>query len=299
MVVLVVGVVGVARPSVVGAPVPVEGGGLGALSAGALAGRYDAGRRAVVAAERVAAANGDRWRAGMLRAMADPARHYLSFDGRDGGRVVEVVGDLATAERIAVLVPGSDTNLDKYGLLRGGSVRLAERLGPRSAVVAWLGYRTPSVLSLAALTPGRAEEAAPALRAFTRELAAARPAARISLVCHSYGAVVCAKAAPGVGDAAAAVVLYGSAGVAAGHVAALRTRAAVWTGRAARDWIGNVPHVSVRLPFAEVGFGRDSVSPAFGARVFAAGGGGHSDYLRPGLALENIARIVMGQAPHA
>jgi hypothetical protein len=37
------------------------------------------------------------------------------------------------------------------------------------------------------------------------------------------------------------------------------------------------------------------VSPSFGARVFAAGPGGHSDYFRPGsVSLANIARIVLG-----
>ncbi|MBK6019539.1 hypothetical protein JHN45_52020, partial [Streptomyces sp. MBT53] len=38
------------------------------------------------------------------------------------------------------------------------------------------------------------------------------------------------------------------------------------------------------------------VSPEFGARVFAAGDGGHSDYFSPGSAsLANLARIVLGE----
>ncbi|MET7335294.1 alpha/beta hydrolase [Nonomuraea sp. NPDC005650] len=227
--------------------------------------------------------------------MADPSRRFLAFDGRDGGRAVEVFGDLAAAGRIAVLVPGSDTDLDKYGLLRGGSMRLQEALGERAAVVAWLGYRTPSTVSLAAMSAGWADEGVPGLRAFVRELTTAKPAAAISLLCHSYGSVVCARAASGLD--VDNIVLYGSPGVLAPNVAALRTRAIVWAGRSGRDWVARIPSTRLRLPFLTAGFGTDPVSPRFGAHVFAAGGGGHSDYLRSGSpALENIARIVTGQA---
>ncbi|GAA4236780.1 alpha/beta hydrolase family protein [Streptosporangium album] len=292
---VVVPVTGAARPAAVPAPVPATPAPLRVATPAALAERYAASREGMGAAERMAAGHGDRWRAAMLRAMADPARTFLSFDGRDGGRAAEVFGDLSAAERIAVLVPGADTDLDRYGLLRGGSMRLRQELGDRSAVIAWLGYRAPRTVSLQALTPGRADEAAPRLRTFVRELGAVKPAARISVMCHSYGSVVCGRAAPGldVSD----IILYASAGTGVDTAAQLHTRATVWAGRGAGDWIADVPHAQLRLPFAAVGFGTDPVSPEFGARVFAAGDGGHSDYLRPGVALENIARIVSGQAP--
>ncbi|GII86523.1 hypothetical protein Ssi03_45130 [Sphaerisporangium siamense] len=286
---------GAARAAGVRAPVPAAVPPLRAASPTALAERYAVSRGSIRAAERMAAGDGNRWRASMLRGMADPARAFLSFDGRDGGRAVEVFGDLSRAERIAVIVPGADTNLDKYGLLRGGSLRLQARLGDRSAVIAWLGYRTPSTVSLPAVTTGRADEAAPGLRSFVRELTAIKPDARISLLCHSYGSVVCARAADGLD--VADIVLYASAGVGVDDVAALRTRATVWAGRSLGDWIGGVPHTRLPLPFVTVGFGADPVSPEFGARVFAAGNDGHSDYLRPGVALENIARIVSGRLP--
>ncbi|GII32857.1 alpha/beta hydrolase [Planotetraspora mira] len=289
-------VTGAARPAAVAAPVPPVLTPLRAATPAALADRYAANREAIWAAERMAADRGHQWRAGMLRAMADPARHFLSFDGRDGGRATEVFGDLSQSERIAVLVPGSDTDLDRYGLLRGGSMRLQQRLGARSAVIAWLGYRTPSTVSLQALTPGRASAAAPDLRAFVRELSTAKPGARLSLVCHSYGSVVCGRAASGL--EVADIILYGSAGTTADDVAALHTPATVWAGRATHDWIAHVPHTRLRLPFVTVGFGADPVSPEFGARLFAAGDGGHSDYLNArSPALENIARIVSGQTP--
>ncbi|MGW7053195.1 alpha/beta hydrolase [Streptomyces sp. NPDC054887] len=287
---------GAARPSAVPAPAPSAPAPLRAATPADLAQRYAANRDGIRAAERAAAGHGDRRRAAALRAMAGPERHVLAFDGRDGGRAAEVFGDLSGAERIAVLVPGSDTSLDRYGRLRAGATALHRALGGRSAVVAWLGYRTPGTVSPEVLTPGRADDAAPALRRFAAQLRAARPEARTSLLCHSYGSVVCGRAAAGLD--VANLVLYGSPGAGADDVAALRTRAAVWAGRGAGDWIAHVPHARLRLPFATVGLGADPVSPAFGARVFPAGDGGHSDYLRPGsVSLANIARIVRGGTP--
>ncbi|WP_170198422.1 alpha/beta hydrolase [Streptomyces chryseus] len=200
--------------------------------------------------------------------MAGPERRFLSFDGRDGGRTAEVFGDLSRAGRMAVLVPGSDTGLDRYGRLRAGAAALQRELGGRSAVVAWLGYRTPGTVSPQVLTPGRADAAAPALRRFVAQLRATRPAARTSLLCHSYGAVVCGRAAPGLD--VAHIVLYGSPGAGADNATGMRTRATVWAGRGAGDWLAPVPHARLRLPCTTVGLGADPVSPEFGARAFPA-----------------------------
>jgi pimeloyl-ACP methyl ester carboxylesterase len=226
--------------------------------------------------------------------MADPSRHFLSFDARGAGRAVEIFGDLAKAEHVAVLVPGSDTSLDTYDRFRAGALALHERLGARAAVVAWLGYETPGTISPEVLTTGRAKEAAPELREFIRELRAMNGHARISLLCHSYGTVVGARAANGldVSD----LVFFGSPGTGSDSAAGLRTKARVWAGRGADDWIAEVPHAKADLFGTTVGFGTDPVSPAFGARVFAAGDGGHSDYLKPGsVSLDNLARIVLGE----
>ncbi|MCW6010996.1 alpha/beta hydrolase family protein [Micromonospora sp. CPCC 205371] len=291
---VVVPMAGAARPAAVPAPPPVSLGPLPAAACAThLAARFAANRDGVLAAERMAAGHGDRRGAAALNAMADPARKLLSFDRRDGGRRAQGVGPLCGAERIAVLVPGSDTSFEQYGRLRAGALALLQRLGDRSAVVAWLGYPAPSMLSLAVLTPRRAEAAAPALRAFVDEVSAARPAARVSVLCHSYGSVVCASAAEGL--AASDIVLFGSPGTGVDDVAALRTTAAVWAGRGARDLIGRVPDVRLRLPFVTVGFGTDPVSPGFGAHAFAAGDSAHSDYLKAGsVSLDSIARIVAG-----
>ncbi|MGW1272889.1 alpha/beta hydrolase [Streptomyces sp. NPDC002491] len=300
-----------ARPSIP-APAPAV---LPAVTAATLERTYAAHRANAALASRMAAAHGDRHRAAADRALAAPSRNLLSFDGRGLGRAVEVFGDLAHADRVAVLVPGSDTSLDTYERFHAQAAALHDRLtwqarharqggrpgagsgaetGERTAVVAWLGYTTPGTISATVLTPARAEEAAPLLRSFLTELAAVTgPAARVTLLCHSYGTVVCGRAASrlDVSD----LVLLGSPGTGAASAADLHTRARVWAARGGDDWVADVPHVSADLFGVTVGFGVDPLSPSFGARVFAAGPGGHSDYFRPGsVSLGNIARIVLG-----
>ncbi|MFI8451142.1 alpha/beta hydrolase [Streptomyces erythrochromogenes] len=259
--------------------------------------RYAANRDNIAEAVRMARDADRSGRADRLRAMAAAGTaQFLAFDGRGGGRAVEVFGDLETADRIAVLVPGSDTTLDTYERFKSGAVALQQRLQAghaRTAVVAWLGYDTPGTVSATVLTAGRADEAAAELGPFLdrlRDMAA--PGARLSLLCHSYGSVVCARTVTGaaVGD----VVLFGSPGTGAGSARELPTTARVWAGRGGADWIADVPHVRL----GRVGFGTDPVDPAFGARAFAAGPGGHSDYLKPGTrSLDALAAIVLGGAP--
>lgn len=289
---------GVARPTAVPAPAPVAAARapLTAATPAALDARYAVNRAGIEAAEKAADGHGDRRRAAALRAMDAPDRHFLAFDGRNGGRTAEVFGDLAHADRVAVLVPGSDTSLDTYGRLRAGAEALERQMGERAAVVAWLGYATPATFSPEAATSGRANRGARQLDTFVRQLNAVKPSARISLLCHSYGSVVCARAAPGL--PVAALVLYGSPGTGVPDVGHLHTRAAVWAGRGSGDWIADVPHLRLPLLFTTVGFGADPLSKGFGAHVFDAGSGGHSDYLRPGsVSLRNIARIASGLQP--
>ncbi|MEV6940670.1 alpha/beta hydrolase [Streptomyces sp. NPDC051172] len=285
-----------ARPQIP-APPPAT---LAPLTAATLDAAYKANRTNAAEASRMAAAHGDRKRAAADRAMATPTRHLLAYDGRGEGQATEVFGDLATATRIAVLIPGSDTSLDTYDRFRATAVALHDRLlrespkGTRTAVVAWLGYQTPGTISTTVLTTDRADQAAPHLREFITDLRrTAGRKADISLLCHSYGTVVCARAAPGLDVQDIAFV--GSPGTGTDTAAALHTRARIWAARGSDDWVEEVPHVRADLFGWTVGFGTDPVSPAFGARVFAAGPGGHSDYFRPGsVSLANLTRIVLG-----
>ncbi|WP_436846082.1 alpha/beta hydrolase [Streptomyces shenzhenensis] len=288
-----------ARPEVP-APAPAS---LAPPIARTLSEGYAANRANAAEAARMAAAHGADRRAAADRSMAAPARQFLVFDGRGSGRATEVFGDLAHADRVAVLVPGSDTSIDTYDRFRRAAAALYGELvrgappGSRPAVLAWLGYDTPGTVSTAVLTTGRAEQAAPRLRALVgdvRRVTGGR--AHITLVCHSYGSVVCGRAAAGLDVDALAVV--GSPGTGADSAAALHTPARVWAARGSGDWVADVPHIRAELLGTTVGFGTDPVSPAFGARLFDAADADHSGYFTPGsTALLNLARIALGETP--
>lgn len=268
---------------------------LPALTAHALAARYAADARQLARATGSARRAGDTGLARALTAMR--GRHLIDFNPRGQGLAVEVVGDLATATRVAILVPGSDTTLASFDSRGTASpqgaalalARQARQLDPatRLAVIAWLGYATPRTLSPAVLTSGDAERGARALRPLVGDLAASgRP---VALICHSYGSVVCALAAARL--PATDIAFVGSPGTDAPSVRALHTRARVWAGRGAGDWIGSVPHVHL----LGLGFGQNPMAPGYGARIFACGHGGHSGYFRRGgLALRNLAYIALG-----
>jgi hypothetical protein len=229
-----------------------------------------------------------------------PAGRLLGYDPRGDGRLIEVFGDLGRARHVAVVVPGSGWGLD--GILnhtgpRGadpvdGALALrreAARLDPgaRVAVVVWLGYDAPEDIDRQAARSERAVAGGRALARFTGGLPAG---AQVTLLCHSYGAVVCGRAAPAAraGD----LVALAAPGIDAGSAAALRTRATVWAARAPHDPIRFVP--AVRL--GGYGHGADPTDPSFGARVLRIGAGGHDDYYAPGTeSLANLARIVLGR----
>ncbi|AQS68477.1 alpha/beta hydrolase [Streptomyces pactum] len=288
---------GAARPDI---PAP-EPAALAAPTADTLEEAYAANRANAAEASRMSSAHGDRHRAAADRSMADPARRLLAFDGRGAGLATEVFGDLAHADRVAVLVPGSDTSLDTYDRFRAAALALHRQLaaqapeGDGTAVVAWLGYETPGTVSTTVVTTDRADRAAPKLRALVDTLrGVTAPGTRLALLCHSYGSVVCARAAGGLD--VADIALVGSPGTGADTAADLRTGARIWAARGTDDWVEHVPHLSADLFGTTVGFGTDPVSPDFGARVFAAGDGGHSDYFDTGsVSLTNLARIVLGE----
>ncbi|HTS97964.1 MAG TPA: alpha/beta hydrolase [Streptosporangiaceae bacterium] len=268
---------------------------LPALTAPALAARYATDSRMIGQAARAASRAGNQGLARSLDAMR--GEHFIDFNPAGQGLAVEVIGNLAQARRVAVLVPGSDTTLatfDSRGTASPGGAAAAlaaqaRKLDPGAhlAVIAWLGYAAPATLSPGVLTSGDAGQGADALRSFTDDLA--RRGHQVALICHSYGSVVCGLAAPGLPVTDIAVI--GSPGMDASSAATLHTTARVWAGRGAGDYIRYVPHVQL----LGLGFGTDPMSPAFGARIFAAGRGGHSSYFRPGgIALRNLAYIALG-----
>ncbi len=272
-----------------------------ALSAPALGARYETTGRDIARALATARRVHDEGRARALASFLAPGRRFLSFDPRGDGIAVEVLGDLEHADRVAVVVPGADNSLGNYDspkFVGGGSRALyrqarASAPGARIAVIAWLGYDSPSTLSTGALTAGHAEKGARGLEGLLAGLHRVNGKARFALLCHSYGSVVCGKAVPRFAPLPVdEVALFGSPGTTVRHASDLGTPARVWAGRAKGDWIQYVPHVR----FTGVGFGADPAAPGFGALRFDAGTGPHSGYLKPGsLALCNLALIALGR----
>lgn len=230
-------------------------------------------------------------------------RQILSFDPSGGGRAAEVFGDLTTARRIAVIVPGVDTDMltfERTARPYSAPVGMARALydgertadpSARTAVIAWADYTTPLGVGLDASTGELAELGAVRLAALVRALPRA---ADVALFCHSYGSVLCGVAAPSLPTGRISdIAVFGSPGMRVDDAAELHTTARVWAARDATDWIGDVPHVEV----AGIGHGADPVSPAFGARVVSAAGAvGHAGYFRRGTtSLANFVRIALGR----
>ncbi|GAA2602457.1 hypothetical protein GCM10010435_97120 [Winogradskya consettensis] len=231
-------------------------------------------------------------------------RNFLEYDVRGDGRAVEVVGDLARATRIAVLVPGVDTTLRDFDRGLGGVRRRAPAVqareifaavravdpGARVAVVAWLGYDPPEGLNLESARDLRARAGAEDLISFVRALPA--PAA-VTLIGHSYGALVIGLAAPSL-PRVADVIALGAPGMGHNRAADLGG-AQVWSALAPTDWIHRIPQARI----GHLGHGRRPSNPRFGAVELPTGGvTGHDGYLSPGSeTLEAVAEIVLTPTP--
>ncbi|MER7849853.1 alpha/beta hydrolase [Kitasatospora sp. NPDC096077] len=232
---------------------------------------------------------------------------YLAFDPRGRGQIVEVFGDLSTAQRVAVVVPGSDIDLatfdqggNPYARTAGQARALREEMArqepaTRVATIAWVGYTTPVGVGVDAATTRLADLGAPRLRRFLEGLAAVNSPAP-ALICHSYGSVLCAKAVHGLRPGLVTdLVAVASPGMHADSAAGLGTGARVWAVRDDSDWVGAVP----KFELLGLGHGRDPTDPGFGARVVSAeGADGHAGYFVPGTeSLANFARITLGSYP--
>ncbi|NGN68066.1 hypothetical protein G5C51_29720 [Streptomyces sp. A7024] len=229
-------------------------------------------------------------------------RHILGFDPSGDGRAIEVIGDLDTAERIEIVVPGADNGLLNFertvgavtapaGMARNlyNEIR-AQDPGAKVAVIAWADYQTPARIGIGALTGALADRGAVRLRAFIRALP---ERARASVFCHSYGTVVCGRAAQQLPAERrlSNLTVMGSPGMRTDSAAELAADR-VWATRVGDDWVGELPFVE----FAGFGHGADPTGPGFGARVFGAEGAhGHTGYFAEGTdSLRNMARIALG-----
>ena len=89
-----------------------------ALTASALSARYATDAQAIAGAEHTATRNGETQLAGALATLR--TQHVLFFNPAGQGVAAMVIGNLATATRVAILVPGSDTTLATF-FSRGSS----------------------------------------------------------------------------------------------------------------------------------------------------------------------------------
>ncbi|MCX3060009.1 alpha/beta hydrolase [Streptomyces beihaiensis] len=234
--------------------------------------------------------------------LAAGGREILAFDPMGGGRVAEVFGDIRTADRISIVVPGVGTNLLTFertsrpysapvGMARAlYAAERAESPGTRTAVIAWADYTAPDGLGVDAATAMRADEGAVRLNALLHGGLPGR--APVELFCHSYGTVLCGVAAHRLPARVTDIAVAGSPGMRTRNAAGLGTHARVWATRDKDDWIQDVPYLEV----GGLGHGADPVSSAFGSRVFAAGDAkGHAGYFTPGTeSLANFADIGTG-----
>lgn len=238
-----------------------------------------------------------------------PARNnrftqVLQFDPTGDGRVVVALGDVASARHIAVLVPGAGSSIGNFPTQINHATDLLDALAGTSepsAVIAWLGYDAPAGLTSVTglnqvLMTQRADRGADRLETFLAGLPRAS-GSTVTVIGHSYGSLVAAKAAAGNADVDALVVL-GSPGLGVASVSGLglargtRFYAAATLGDA-------ISHTEW--------FGPDPASPGFGAAVLDTGTGigprdgigtAHSSYFEPtSVSLTNLAAVVAGRRP--
>lgn len=222
----------------------------------------------------------------------------LAQDAPGGARIVEALGEVATADHVAVIVPGNGHHLGNYFTERGpvaprarGQLLLqtmqALDADARVAVVVWVGYRAPSGLAAAAsVVPAR--EGAANLARLTHYLPRS---AHLTLIGHSYGSTVCGLA---LADARADdCVALGSPGLGVWRRDELGTTTRLWAAQAASDWIRLFPHVRL----GRLGLGRTPLHPEIDATRFDTGAvTGHCGYYTDhSESLHNVARIALGR----
>jgi len=238
-------------------------------------------------------------------------RRLVNLDPEGEGRAVIAVGDLARADYVSFLVPGMFFGVDAQiaawtdtaeDLVVDQEAWL-ERLHPGEhatvAAVAWIGYRTPSLVNVASMELAREGQAA--LTASLQGLRAARGGDQpyLSILAHSYGSTAALLSLEEDDVAVDALALVGSPGSPARTVSELHvTGGNVWVGAA--DW-DPIPASGV--------FGSQPTSVGYGAHRFSvapgvdpvtgqslAGAISHNDYFTSGgSSLRNLALIGIGE----
>ncbi|GAB2968008.1 alpha/beta hydrolase [Frigoribacterium salinisoli] len=254
----------------------------------------------------------------VLRAVQDRSsgwadRSLVAFDPVLPGRAAVSVGDLDAAEDVTVLVPGMLFTVtgqlvdwsETAGHVQQEEATWVQRLDPGdgpgagTAVVAWMGYRTPDLtnfatLDLARTGAGQLEDALLGLDA-----SRADAPARVTVVAHSYGSTTSTLALSSGRIAVDSLVVLGSPGSVVGRASDLAVRHAdVYAAAGSFDPVAGSAF-----------FGADPAVAAFGGVVLHTGGTvdpvtrvrlgaalGHNDYLLPGTeTVRDIALVALGR----
>jgi pimeloyl-ACP methyl ester carboxylesterase len=248
----------------------------------------------------------------------DPVTHeplqaqLLIYDPRafgGQGRAAIVVGDLDTAQNVAVAVPGLTSDVPSYmDNLTGNALNLygearAAAPGESTAVVAWMGYDAPDFATVS--SDDEAEAGAKLLAGDIRDIQTTRAGnpPHLTVVGHSYGSTTTGLAASREGMRVDDLVLIGSPG--AGHANSAADLHMdpdhVYVGSNSSDTVT----YRTRTAFGWDPLGQDPAGDEFGATRFQAeatdrnpavpGFADHSKYYEPGSeSLYNISNVVTG-----
>jgi hypothetical protein len=212
-----------------------------------------------------------------------PARSLLALDAVWPGRAGVVMGDLATASYVDIVVPGmyysvSDRLVDWTDVAARLQQQQATLLGSAgasgtatgapparpggAASVAWIGYRTPDLLGIGTLD--LAEEGAAYLEGAIQGIQGLRreDPPHLAVIAHSYGSTAAMLALSSGRAAVDALAVVGSPG------GGVRT-ASQLAVPAGRVFVGQAPWDPV---VGSSWFGSDPGSPRFGAEGFDVGG---------------------------
>jgi pimeloyl-ACP methyl ester carboxylesterase len=230
-----------------------------------------------------------------------------AFGGQ--GRAAIVVGDLDTAQNVAVAVPGLTSDVPSYmDNLTGNALNLygearAAAPGESTAVVAWMGYDAPDFATVG--SDDQAEAGAKLLAGDVRDIQTTRAGnpPHLTVVGHSYGSTTTGLAASKEGMRVDDLVLIGSPG--AGHANTAgdlhMSGDHVYVGSNSSDTVT----YRTRTAFGWDPLGQDPAGDEFGATRFQAeatdrnpavpGIADHSKYYDPGSeSLYNISSVVTG-----
>ncbi|CAL9536984.1 hypothetical protein SUDANB106_04175 [Streptomyces sp. enrichment culture] len=236
-----------------------------------------------------------------------PDAYLLGFSPEGNGRSIIANGNPDTADRVAVYVPGTTSNLGSIGgdinrmtSLWRESQAMAQ--GQNISTITWLGYDAPQSIVKDAPMSHYADDGAPALNRFLDGLETSNSTesgGHRTAIGHSYGTTLIGSAARQGGLNADDVVLVGSPGVQVGHARDLDAPPGhVWNEEADGDVVPDIGRYGHGGSQWTIGGGTFIIpsDELFGANRMSTDTTGHSDYWGPGTeSLKNQAAVVAGQ----